>query len=780
MLSNYVFSYNITNGLRQFLRLLCGVAVFCLAFALLLSFITYVSSDPSFFVSQEVGVIQNFVGIAGAYASDLFLRFFGAASYLVGAYLFVVSLRIINQAPKRNAWIVGLLFVASLVSCTAMIAVFLGADMPITHYPWGGVVSVVFYKHVLIEAYDVAPIWLWGSGFVVFAAASCLMLFGVSFERLVYAVRWTGHAAWYGAVWCGQSVYYWLVSLFDNKRADSVKQATVKSQPRCRVSKPKKEEMSGPYAEEDEISATPIQMTKGAKPIKQMALDLKKDSDFTLPPLDILGFDQAHSTERTPQELQELAKRLESILKDFGVRGDIVNIRPGPVVTLFELSPAPGTKSARVIGLSDDIARSMSAVSVRVAVVPGKDVIGIEMPNDNRETVYLKEMLASSVFQSSSHALPLVLGKDIGGAPIIADLAKMPHLLIAGTTGSGKSVGINTMILSLLYRFSPKECRLIMVDPKMLELSVYNDIPHLLTPVVTDPSKAVVALKWVVREMENRYRSMSMLNVRNITGFNKKIEEANKKGEVLSRKVQTGFEPETGAPIYEEQPLGNDPLPYLVVIIDELADLMLVAGKDVESLIQRLAQMARAAGIHLLMATQRPSVDVITGTVKANFPTRISFQVTSKIDSRTILGEGGAERLLGRGDMLYMAGGGRITRVHGPFVDDKEVEDIVAFLKSQGTPEYHDGVTIEPKGEEGGMGAGSGDAGASSTGDQLYDQALDIVQRERKASTSFIQRRLKIGYNRAATLIEELEQNGVVSGANHVGKREVLIPELEG
>jgi DNA segregation ATPase FtsK/SpoIIIE, S-DNA-T family len=460
---------------------------------------------------------------------------------------------------------------------------------------------------------------------------------------------------------------------------------------------------------------------------------------------------------------------LESVLTDFGVKGEILKVWPGPVVTLYELEPAPGTKSSRVISLADDIARSMSAVSARVAVIPGRNVIGIELPNAQRARVYFRELLGSDSFEGID-GLPLALGKDIGGTPIAVDLAKMPHLLIAGTTGSGKSVALNTMILSLLYRLTPEQCRLILIDPKMLELSVYEGIPHLLTPVVTDPRKAVVALKWTVREMEDRYRAMSQLGVRNIANYNTRLSEARRKGEVLMRKVQTGFDSESGKPVFEDQPLDLRPLPFIVVVVDEMADLMLVAGKDLEAAVQRLAQMARAAGIHLMMATQRPSVDVITGTIKANFPTRISFQVTSKIDSRTILGEQGAEQLLGQGDMLYMAGGGRITRIHGPFVSDQEVEGVVNFLKSQGEPEYLEEVTEDDSAGVGGEGGGGGGDGE----DDLYDQAVALVARERKASTSFIQRHLQIGYNRAARIVDRMEAEGFISAANHVGKREVL------
>jgi S-DNA-T family DNA segregation ATPase FtsK/SpoIIIE len=517
-----------------------------------------------------------------------------------------------------------------------------------------------------------------------------------------------------------------------------------------------------------------------AKDTRQATFDLGHGAgaagDYEFPPLDLLT--EAPETSQGPEEgaLEQNARMLESVLQDFGVKGTIGNVRYGPVVTLYELEPAPGTKSARVIGLSDDIARSMSAVSVRVAVVPGRNVIGIELPNATREIVYFRDILESKPFRESQHKLAIALGKDIGGTAVTVDLARMPHLLIAGTTGSGKSVAVNTMILSLLYRLPPERCRFIMIDPKMLELSVYDGIPHLLSPVVTDPKKAVVALKWTVREMESRYRAMSKLGVRNIDGYNARLAEAVKKGEVLKRKVQTGFDVETGKPVFEEEPLDLTPLPFIVVVIDEVADLMLVAGKDIEGAVQRLAQMARAAGIHVIMATQRPSVDVITGTIKANFPTRISFQVTSKIDSRTILGEQGAEQLLGQGDMLHMAGGGRITRVHGPFCSDEEVEDVVRHLKTQGEPEYNESITEDDEGMPDPLGMGNEIGGGNgSSGDETYDQAVAIVAREGKASTSFIQRHLKIGYNRAASIIERMEQEGVVSQANHVGKREVLV-----
>jgi len=532
---------------------------------------------------------------------------------------------------------------------------------------------------------------------------------------------------------------------------------TVKPKRVTRITKPKRE-------------------SKRAAAERQPTFDLLPGEDYELPPLGLLTPPKEGQTELISDEaLQQNARILEGVLEDFGIRGEIIEVRPGPVVTMYELQPAPGIKSSRVIGLADDIARSMSAVSARVAVVPGRNVIGIELPNAKRETVFLRELLASSDYEATSTHLGLALGKDISGEPVISDLARMPHLLIAGTTGSGKSVGINTMILSLLYRLPPDQCKLILIDPKMLELSVYDGIPHLLSPVVTDPKKAVVALKWVVREMEDRYKTMAKLGVRNIEGYNNRVAEALEDEEMLTRTVQTGFDPETGSPVYEDEEMEPTPMPFIVVVVDEMADLMMVAGKEIEGAVQRLAQMARAAGIHMITATQRPSVDVITGTIKANFPTRISFQVTSKIDSRTILGEQGAEQLLGQGDMLYMAGGGRIRRVHGPFVSDDEVEQVVRFLKEQGAPQYLEQITAEP--EDGGeslFGTGVEDG----SGDELYDKAIAIVASDKRASTSYIQRKLHIGYNRAARIIERMEEEGIVSAPNHAGKREVLIGEI--
>ncbi len=493
-------------------------------------------------------------------------------------------------------------------------------------------------------------------------------------------------------------------------------------------------------------------------------------SEFVLPGLDLLKTPPARKLLADEGALRRTAQNLHQVMQDYGIKGEMGDVRPGPVVTLFEFEPAPGVKSQRVINLAPDIARNMSAESARIAVVPGRNAMGVELPNRRRETVWLKEMLSSDAYNHSEAALPLIMGEDIGGTPFIADLSKMPHLLVAGTTGSGKSVAVNAMILSLMYKLTPEQCKFIMIDPKMLELSVYDGAPHLLTPVVTEPKKAVVALKWTVREMEDRYRKMSKMGVRNMAGYNEKVSEAKARGEVLSRTIMTGYDKESGEPTYETEELDFEPMPFIVVIIDEMADLMMVAGKDIEGAVQRLAQMARAAGIHMIMATQRPSVDVITGTIKANFPTRVSFRVGSSIDSRTILGETGAEQLLGNGDMLFM-GTGRPRRLHGPFVSDGEVEKIAAFVKAQGTPSYLEDITAEPEEEAGGDEAGGGE------GNSLFDQAVAIVARDRKASTSYIQRRLSIGYNRAANLIERMETEGMIGPSGPGGKREIFLPE---
>ncbi|MDB5366698.1 MAG: cell division protein FtsK [Rhodospirillales bacterium] len=765
-----------------------GVALIGAGALLLVALITYDPRDPSWNAAVPMGrAAHNALGLFGAYFADLFLQTLGVAAALIPLTLAAWGWRVVRHKPIGRWWLRGIAALLLFLCVSAALGAVPNGLFPPLGRTLGGSVGVLALGAVerltggLDAAFAAFLFALIGAGLLAAALGASLAEWRDGLAQAGRTLVWMGAWVAFGA----RHVYGFVAALLtraprahleapvaEAPRAAPTLARAAPSFERAQEIAPSVTARSNPA-----VIAPRVEPQKPKKPAlvsrRQTALDLPSPDAYSLPPLELLQ--KPDGSQRSPglseQALQKNAEMLTSVLQDFGVKGEIVKIHPGPVVTLYELEPAPGTKSSRVIGLADDIARSMSAVSVRVAVVPGRNVIGIELPNAKRETVLMRELL--ELDDTTGHKLPLHLGKDIGGQPIVADLTRMPHLLVAGTTGSGKSVAVNTMILSLLYSLPPEKCRFIMIDPKMLELSVYDNIPHLLAPVVTDPKKAVVALKWTVREMEDRYRAMSKLGVRNIDGYNARLREARDSGEMLLRKVQTGFDPDTGKPIFEDQPIDLTELPFIVVIVDEFADLMLVAGKDIEAAIQRLAQMARAAGIHLIMATQRPSVDVITGTIKANFPTRISFQVTSKIDSRTILGESGAEQLLGQGDMLYMAAGGRITRVHGPFVRDQEVEKIVQYLKAQGEPDYVEAVTEEDDEMAMALGDEGGEAGGS--GDQLYDQAVALVAREKKASTSFIQRHLQIGYNRAARLIEKMEKEGVVSSANHVGKREVLI-----
>jgi len=773
-----------------------GLALIGTAIVLALGLVSYDSLDAS--LNNASGqATSNLLGPAGATLADLALQAFGIVAILPALVFLAWGTRLVRHLAVRRA---GLRILCLLLAmCLAAFALQY-APVP-SAWPiragLGGTFGALTFAPVAngLAGFGISPLIL-ALAVAPFAALFLFVAFGLSrteWRGMGRGVATGVRAGAHGVDWSARQGADVTRRSASGVRRLIAERGSDRVEPRFTPSgTPTVRPAAAPPAHDAEDDADDLETEqarrvapraprpkpgKRAEEAKQRKFDLPTPGgEYEFPPLDLLeeADEAARAIGRAKDDnLEANARLLESVLQDFGVHGEIVQVRPGPVVTLYELEPAPGTKTSRVIGLADDIARSMSAVSVRIAVVPGQNVIGIELPNASREIVYLRELLASRNFEKSSAALALALGKDIGGEPVTVDLSRMPHLLIAGTTGSGKSVGVNSMIASLLYRLRPEECRFIMIDPKMLELSVYDGIPHLLSPVVTDPKKAVVALKWVVREMEDRYRSMSKLGVRNLAGYNQRVEEARKKGEILSRKVQTGFDEETGKPVFEEQALDMNPLPFIVVVVDEMADLMLVAGKDVEAAIQRLAQMARAAGIHLILATQRPSVYVITGTIKANLPTRISFQVTTKIDSRTILGEQGGEQLLGQGDMLYMAGGGRITRVHGPFLADTEVEDLVAFLKAQGEPEYLDEVT-EDEGAADGI---PGFEPSESSGDDLYDQAIALVAREQKASTSFVQRHLQIGYNRAARIIEQMEKEGVVGQANHVGKREVLVSD---
>src|SRR6202047_998622 len=734
----------IREALWRRLRDLAGLALLTLSGTAAAALMTWSVQDPS--LSHATSrPIRNIVGYPGAISADLLM-----------------------QILRLGAWILCTILAAGFASCWPH-----GGAWPLPT-GLGGVVGDALVRAPAVAFGPPGIVYHLTLGTVLGAAMGATFLGACGTG--VRALGWALHAlrsTKARLLWLLSLTYRSLVASAPPPRAASFERQepslSGRSDP---LLAPRSEE---DFDDEEEDEDTPRAPRKKAT----VRTPARKSSErFELPSVSVLTAPRA--SDRQPlsrSELDSNSRALEGVLGDFGVRGEIVKAHPGPVVTWYELEPAPGIKSSRVIGLADDIARSMSALSARVAVVPGRNAIGIELPNPHREKVYLRELLAVKDYNESVAKLPLCLGKNIGGDSIIVDLARMPHLLIAGTTGSGKSVAINTMILSLVYRLRPDQCRLIMVDPKMLELSVYDGIPHLLTPVVTDPKKAVVALKWAVREMEERYKKMSKLGVRNIDGYNARLVEAKSKGEVLSRTVHTGYDQESGEAIYEREELDLESLPLIVVIVDEMADLMMVSGKDIERGVQRLAQMARAAGIHVVLATQRPSVDVITGTIKANFPTRISFQVTSKIDSRTILGEQGAEQLLGQGDMLYMAGGGRISRVHGPFCSDDEVEKIVRHLKSQGTPQYLESVTAAPEEDEDGNPIFDATGMGQPEGGDLYQQAVQVVLRDRKASTSYIQRRLQIGYNRAASLMERMEQEGVVGTANHAAKREILIGE---
>ena len=821
---------HIPESLRYFLgkRLaeVFGLALLLVASALAAAFLTWSVQDPSFNHATS-GPVRNLLGGPGAMAADLTMQMVGVAStavlvpILFWGWRLIAHRRLERMRMRVLLWIVGVGFAAAFASL-----------VPVTErWPLpsglGGVVgdAILTLPRKLSGGFGVLMMVtgvMAGIAALWSLSASCGLFLQIDEESdddgdlaarsrasddddaagepgfFLVALGATIH----GFLSLSATFGRWISALRTSREAEpapAAKAMRVRREPRFdeaeaaeaptqapaqpgqRAAKPEPAPFDRDEEDDDanrgpKITPPAPALKTGRRSAREAQPSFLDRNAYELPALLFLTEPRKQAVSKISEDaLEQNARLLEGVLDDFGVKGEIINVRPGPVVTLYELEPAPGIKSSRVIGLADDIARSMSAISARVAVVQGRNAIGVELPNQKRETVFLRELLASEDFEKSKSKLPIALGKTIGGEPVIVDLARMPHLLVAGTTGSGKSVAINTMILSLLYRLKPEECRLIMVDPKMLELSVYDGIPHLLTPVVTDPKKAVVALKWAVREMEDRYKKMSKLGVRNIDGFNARVAEAAEKGEIIHRTVQTGFDRETGEAIYEQEKMDLSVLPYIVVIVDEMADLMMVAGKDIEGAIQRLAQMARAAGIHLIMATQRPSVDVITGTIKANFPTRITFQVTSKIDSRTILGEQGAEQLLGQGDMLYMAGGGRISRVHGPFVSDTEVEKVVAHLKMQGQPEYLDAITLdEDADDDHGEGVAPGSMDAEESGD-MYDRAVAIVLRDRKCSTSYIQRRLSVGYNKAASLVERMEREGVVGAANHSGKREILV-----
>ncbi len=752
-----LLSADISGALKAVCAVAFGFVLTLLGLLGITALFSYYPLDTSLNTAGG-GVFSNALGLVGASIADALWQGLGLAAILIPIAMVLWGSWLTLRIHPR--------FVVARI-LTAIFAVlffaagFAGFEIA-PSWPviagWGGVLGFVLFGVVFrfLDALDFGM----SANLLRMALSFFMVLVSLWLMAFAFAIRWTAvlrevFGIILRGVQAGINLWYAVRNHFRAKGNEPPVAA-----PKIKIKLPQAKAPAEPKA----ATATTLK-TSAAK------LPRKNDKGFKLPRLDFLAPVPAGGQKFSKEALAQSAHRLEEAFREYGVEGEVVNILPGPVVTLYEFNPAFGVRSTRVISLADEIARSMCAKSVRIAVVPGRSVLGIELPNEKRETVFLRELLEDDKFQNSDLTLPLALGKNIGGKAVFADLVKMPHLLVAGTTGSGKSVAVNTMILSLLYRFTPAECRMIMVDPKMLELSVYNDIPHLLTPVVTEPKKAVVALKWAVKEMEDRYRAMSLVAVRNIAKYNEKLAEIAASGKTPSRTVQVGFD-ENGQPLMQEQPLDLKPFSHIVVIVDEMADLMLVAGKEVEAAIQRLAQMARAAGIHLIMATQRPSVDVITGTIKANFPTRISFQVTSKIDSRTILNEQGAETLLGRGDMLYMEAGQKPVRVHGPFVSDAEVEDVVKFLKTQGEPEYLDAVIED---DDDGMDMGLAGGGGDGAKGDIYAEAVEIVRSEQKVSISYLQRRLGIGYNRAADIVERMEREGIVSTASSSGKREVLI-----
>jgi len=749
------------KGFKEFfksrLNEVLGIIIIIITFSIVISIWSFNPNDPIYYFKSSTKEAVNLLGSYGSNLSGVLLHIFGATSIFVCFFSFFWGFKFLRNERINRKRIRIILLIPSLILVSIILSNFqyqsillpegvggalghvLNSFLPELEENWAfGYLQGGNWPFLVLFFIVALPLYLWSCT----ASKKEIVLIKVFIKPLY-------------------SILYILFGLLFKTLVQNNKRKPVS----------RRSKRIEPIISNRDKGTTNIHSKPKQKP-RQTSLNLESSNGYRLPAVKLLNPPTFGMGGPSDDILDSNSRMLENVLDDFGIRGDIATALTGPVVTRYDLNPSPGTKTSRVVSLADDIARSMSAVSVRVAVVPGQNVIGVELPNVDRETVLLREILESDSWLDSKFNIPVALGKDIAGLPIVKDLASMPHLLVAGTTGSGKSVAVNGMILSILYKHTPETCRLILVDPKMLELSVYDGIPHLLTPVVTEPSKAVMALKWAVREMEERYKSMSKLGVRNITGYNKRLALAKTNGETLSHRVQTGFDPETGKPIFEDQDISLIPLPLIVVVIDEVADLMLVAGKDIEAAVQRLAQMARAAGIHVIMATQRPSVDVITGTIKANFPTRISFQVSSKIDSRTILGEQGGEQLLGKGDMLFMEGGGRITRIHGPFVSDEEVESVVNFLKQQGDPEYDNEIVIEREENNTNL-----QEVKSNGNDDLYDQAVALVAREKKASTSFIQRHLKIGYNRAATIIEKMESEGVVSQSNHVGKREVLIDD---
>jgi S-DNA-T family DNA segregation ATPase FtsK/SpoIIIE len=748
----------VRKGMRRTWALLIGGAMGAAALLAAFALASYHPTDPSL-NTAAAGPVQNWIGAPGAWTADLLLSLWGLPGILLLPLVALQGFRI-ARGVEAGRWLKALLLTAfGMILIGAGAALLFGGAVNGLPAGWGGAFGLSLGK-----AID------WGLSAI--GAPGIVQPFRVAATVLAAAAGAT--CCWFGLALTRDERSWLLSRRFRRERAAFAGYDAEDALPEP-ATRPARAPVIAPAEPPRTLIADRVRAPERPRSSpRDRQASLALGDSYQLPPIELLAPAPAPINATLDKaSLERNARLLESVLDDFSVKGEIVEVRPGPVVTMYELEPASGIKASRVIQLADDIARNMSALSARVATIPGRSVIGIELPNAKREMVVLSELIASHAFEDQVAQLPIVLGKNIAGDPVVADLAPMPHLLVAGTTGSGKSVGLNCMILSLLYRLTPEQCKMILIDPKMLELSIYDDIPHLLSPVVTEPAKAIRALKWTVEQMEERYRMMASIGVRQLSSFNAKVREAKAKGQSLGRKVQTGYDPETGQPKYEMEELEYEVLPQIVVVVDELADLMMTAGKEVEFLIQRLAQKARAAGIHLIMATQRPSVDVITGVIKANLPTRISFAVTSKIDSRTILGEQGAEQLLGKGDMLYMPGGKQIARVHGPFVSDEEVRLVAEHWKAQGRPEYVQAVTEEP--EDGGYMFEGQPTGEDDPEAQLYRKAVQTVAESQKASTSYLQRQLRVGYNNAARLIERMEKDGIVSVPDHVGRREVLV-----
>ena len=774
---------------------LFGIFWILVSITIFVSVFSYSENDPSFNNISTHKEIHNYLGAFGSYFADLLVQLIGMVSVLIGLVFFILGIKIILNKIIYNKLQKFLSFFGILISSSIIFDNLLTCKY-CEFGKCGGILGKFFSESVYYDAPQYSIITL------------CLIIFLISLSYFIDIRKnwWLVKTAkiyrlcksiikfilnaikFFFKLFTTKSFRLSLRNIFTKNKGEYVLVEDEDEEDKEIIGKDSTSNDILPQKEEKKLFSLFIknknkkeEKKKNKENIEKIKIKVKKQNEYILPDISLLNKNNnKNKISISRDELLEQSKKLISVLKDFGVKGEMISVKAGPIITLHEFEPSAGTKSSRVIGLADDIARSMSAISARISVIPGKNAMGVELPNKQRETIFIRDLLESNEYKNSKAQLPIIIGSDIAGEAVIADLAKMPHLLVAGTTGSGKSVAINTMITSLLYKMTPDQCKFIMIDPKMLELSVYEGIPHLLTPVVTEPLKAITALKWVCREMEDRYRIMASLGVRNIAGYNEKLNNAIKNGTKLTRRVQVGFDSETDEPIYEEKEIEEKEMPYIVVIVDEMADLMITAGKEIEASIQRIAQKARAAGIHIIMATQRPSVDVITGVIKANFPTRMSFQVVSKIDSRTILGEQGAEQLLGMGDMLFMAGGGKIIRAHGPFVSDDEVETIVNFIKSQGfKPNYVDEVLKND--DE--FSSDDVDSGSNSDLDEidgeknLYQQALNIIKRDRKCSISYIQRQLRIGYNKAANIIEEMERDGILSSPGNTGKREILIKD---